>query len=145
MVIKSIFELSNFNLKAMNENFISNDGGMSAAGFNEERDCAVRAYSFYKKISYEDSHKKFKANGRKDRRATFLPVIEKVIGLDGLHVKNLKKEDRPTLNRLMKLYPNKRIYAVTRNHAVAIINGVIYDTWKPGKKTKIIDYWVKDL
>lgn len=118
--------------------FVRNDGGMQRAGFNEMNDCAVRAYATYKQIPYEQAHALFKKAGRKDRRATPVAMIKKLLGSTG-QIKGL------TLNGLMQSYPQGRVYAVKRGHAFALVDGVLHDTWKVGGKSRIMYMWTDAL
>jgi hypothetical protein len=115
--------------------FVRNDGGMQQAGFNEHNDCAVRALATFKNIPYKQAHNTFKQHGRKDCKATPIPTIIKILG-------EPVQDNRMTLNNLIGKYPKGRIYAIKRGHALAVVDGVIHDTWKVGLKSRINHYWI---
>lgn len=111
------------------------DGGKTEAGFTERNDCAVRAYGIFKNIPYADAHAIFSKLGRKDRKGTNNRLIFELLG------EGAKRTDAATLNQLRRKHPTGRIYALIRGHAFAVIDGVVYDSWKVGDKVRIRAYW----
>lgn len=105
-------------------------------GFDEQKDCSVRAFSIAACISYEESHKAFERHGRISKKPTTLltsrrvwkelfPDYEWIEGILGM-----------TLNQFA-LKHNKGHYVVhTRGHALAVCDGVIHD-WSPSIKRKV--------
>ena len=119
-------------------NWIRSDGGMTAAGFSENNDCAVRALALTAEISYKEAHTKFKRLGRKNGRATKFSAIDQVMKDLGFKFDNRSM----TLGQLQKKYPKGRVYVVKRGHAIAVIDGVIHDTFPSGPKSRVIRCYV---
>lgn len=115
--------------------FVCSDGGMKSSGFKEHNDCAVRAYVHFKDVSYDKAHALFKANGRKDRKGTHYFTIMKVLG-------RTNEKGGMTVNQLMRQHPGKTMYVVIRRHALAIVNGIIHDTFKSGGKSRVEKFWI---
>ena len=118
--------------------WIRSDGGMSAEGFKERNDCAVRALALVTGISYKDAHSKFKSLGRKNGRGTRNTDIDKVMAeLNFVHDKGPR-----TVSRLLQKYPKGNVYVVVRRHAFAVIDGTIHDTFVTGAKSRILRCYV---
>lgn len=117
--------------------YVRTDGGMRSSGFAEHNDCAVRAYALFKNIPYHEAHSTFRKLGRRDGGRTKNFIIYDLMGRDAR-----KPGDGMTLNQLIAMYPTGRVYGMKRGHAVAIVNGVLYDSWKVGGNSRILWYWV---
>lgn len=115
------------------------DGGKAEAGIAEKNDCAVRAYSIFTNTPYADAHQLFKDAGRKNFKGTPNTMIR------GLMKDYVVENTYITINELRRLYPNRRIYALKRGHAFTMINGVIYDSFKVGNKSKVTTYWLAPM
>ena len=110
--------------------FYQTDGCRVGDGFvNEKLDCAVRAYSIARGIPYSDAHMLFKQAGRLDRHKTYLEHYQKLgfnfCLFDG------------TVAQFVRLHPRGRYYIGIRGHAMALVDGVIYDTGYIPKRAKI--------
>ena len=118
------------------------DGGKQAFGFTHEKnDCTVRAVSFAYGIPYNEAHAKLKSYGRKDGKGfTFISFIES-------EKKYINSEHSSynykigTLRKFLQEHPTGTFILIKRGHAFAVIDGVVYDSWKPGMKTQILQWW----
>lgn len=117
--------------------YVRTDGGMRSSGFAESNDCAVRAYALFKNIPYNTAHSTFNKLGRRDGGRT-----KNFITYDLMGREERKPGNGMTLNQLIAAHPTGRVYGMKRGHAFAIVNGVLYDTWKVGGKSRILWYWV---
>jgi hypothetical protein len=118
--------------------WIRNDGGMSAEGFKERNDCAVRALALVANMPYKDAHSKFKRLGRKNGHGTRNSDID-----TALAELNFKQDKSPmTVGRLLQKYPSGRVYVVKRQHAFAVIDGIIHDTFVTGPKSRVVRCYV---
>ena len=112
----------------------------SSNKFNETADCGVISMSIATGKSYEECHKAFKKAGRKDRRGVNLQMIEDVLSEFGFSNKHkaclLEFGKRITVNQAGKYLKDGNYIAVTRNHALAIVNGVVHD-WTEGRRHQV--------
>ena len=112
----------------------------SSNKFNETADCSVISMSIATGKSYEECHKAFKEAGRKDRRGVGLGMIENVLQQFGFNneIKVCATElgKRITVNQAGKYLKDGKYIAVTRNHALAIVNGVVHD-WTEGRRHQV--------
>ncbi len=93
---------------------------------NEERDCTVRALSLAGNIQYENVHKAFEINGRKDRHCVMIePILHKVCKLLNLKAKQVKRSG--TLKKFINQFPKGNYFCIKRGHAFAVIDGVSHD------------------
>ena len=106
----------------------------------ETNDCGVISMSIATGKSYEECHKAFKKAGRKDRRGVGLGMIENVLQQFGFNneIKVCATEfgKRITVNQAGKYLKDGNYIAVTRNHALAIVNGVPHD-WTEGRRHQV--------
>ena len=129
------------------------DGGKKAAGFDwENRDCAVRAISLFADRSYATVHQMLKQAGRKDKRGTYSQHIAGVIKslTDVPLIPVNKTQDKAgryvnqlTLNQLIKQNQKGRLVVLTRGHALAVIDGVIHDTFLTGGRSRVWSYFIQ--
>lgn len=118
--------------------WIRSDGGMSAEGFKERADCAVRALALVTGMPYKDAHSKFKSLGRKNGRGTRNTYIDTVMTeLNFVHDKGPR-----TVGQLLQKYRKGNVYVVVRGHAFAVIDGTIHDTFVTGAKSRILRCYV---
>jgi hypothetical protein len=120
--------------------FVKTDGGLGQTDINDTADCAVRAYALYHDVPYAEAHALFKKSGRKNGQGTSFHIIEKLMGKPNLHFIEGK---RITVKNLIAQNPKSTIYAIKRGHAFTIKSGVIHDTWQPGARCQVFQYWVK--
>jgi Protein of unknown function (DUF2786) len=111
-----------------------NDGGRAASKHEEINDCACRAIAIATERPYHEIWTAFKklleVEGRVSRSGVSAVVQHKVLESLGwirvdAHKKYLQEEDLPTLGRLV---------VCIKRHSVAVVDGVIHDTWNPSRK-----------
>jgi hypothetical protein len=121
------------------------DGGRKKFGF-EENDCTVRALSLAGNISYAKAHKIAKDRGRKDLKAfnSFLLILEaRKQGMNWKILRNgtkLMLFEGDTIAKFSKTHPKGRYLLCTRSHAVAVVDGVIHDTFD-SRRRRIQGVW----
>ena len=124
----------------MDIKFSQTDGGRVEAGIDDKNDCAVRAYSIFADVPYKDAHESFKKLGRKDAHGTPHYIIATM--LKKVNAKRVYLTNKITLNQLLKQYPTGKLYCFIRGHAFTVIDGVVHDTWKVGKKVRVYEYFL---
>jgi hypothetical protein len=142
--------------------FKYNDGGRLDAGFKtKSRDCVARSISIAARLPYIDVYKDL-ANGNFNQRATKKVGKRKNTASEGIftnrkwfkdYMKSLGFVFRSTLElgsrKRVKLragsIPNGRLIVKTRRHYVAVIDGVIHDTYDPSHNGEqvVYGYWIK--
>ena len=119
--------------------FVKNDGGKTSYGFYHEKDdCVVRAVANAYEIPYDWAHAKLKNLGRVDSKPTYnLPHKMKKIGYK-FHI------DRPhmTIKTFLKKYKTGNYIVRIRNHAFAVKNGVLHDSFIPRLGSHITNVWL---
>ena len=117
------------------------DGGKVASGFPDEfNDCAVRALALSTKINYGDAHDMLRERGRRDRRGTRTAWLESSLtSLASLGVKWNKMEEgrHLTLAQFIASHRTGRYIVITRSHGLALIDGVIHDSFSTGARVRI--------
>jgi len=103
------------------------DGGKEDDGFNEYRDCTVRALAISAGIKYYIAHHIARDAGRKNRRGFYVPKIIKEAKKNGLQFYKCVRSSI-TIQKFLKKYPKGRFYCRRSGHAFAVIDGVILDT-----------------
>lgn len=106
---------------------VKTDGGKSDDGFNENRDCTVRALAISTGIKYYVAHNIARDAGRKNRRGFYVPEIIKEAKKNGLQFYKCVRSSL-TIQKFLKKYPKGRFYCRRSGHAFAVIDGVILDT-----------------
>ncbi len=113
------------------------DGGKSQSKFPTERnDCTVRALVYYLDKPYDQIHNsasKYRNNGKTMPYNYTQLLFEE----NGLYIEFLYP--RLTVNQFIKRNPNKNCIIRINRHVFTFKNGMIYDSGKPGLKSKI-DY-----
>lgn len=122
---------------------------------SEEKDCAVRALAHIIG-DYEKAHKIFTDAGRKPKEGTHGFVIHRVLTDEelmaslGYRVKKMYKmfdfskgtRGNLTMARLKEYYPQGKYFAITNNHAFALVDGVIQDSFPSGKCKRIEELYL---
>lgn len=125
---------------SMCNKFVMDDGGKSYTSYaNQRNDCAVRAYSIFIGIPYEESYLLFKKLGRCDNAATNIGCLD--AALSGNYTKVVTSI---TINNLIKTYPRGRVYAIKKRHAFALIGGSIRDTYNFDTIQQTICFWIDE-
>lgn len=114
------------------------------AKLKETRDCTVISFSEVWNAPYEAAHNHMKRQfGRKNRSGPAWVNCEDAIKrcpktkMDKLW--GYKEEDKIiTLGQFLKQYPTGRYWVFVRGHALAVIDGIVYDhSYKPRRKVKL--------
>lgn len=127
--------------------YVLTDGGKTSSGFTKEKnDCTVRAISIAYQIPYEEAHIKLKDFGRKDGKAcfNFAHFMNTKIVTTLKVTRSSKQRSLGSLQAFCNDHPTGRYVIRIAGHALAIVDGVIHDSWKPGPRTQIKDYWKVD-
>lgn len=130
-----------------NTTYYITDGGKSSYGFTHEKnDCTVRAVSIAYQISYEEAHAKLKAFGRKDGHGChyFAKFMNKNMPTTLAITRGWKEKSLGTINKFCKENPKGRFILRIRGHALAVVDGIVHDSWLPGSCSRILDYWKVD-
>ncbi len=125
----------------MDIKFSQTDGGRVAAGIDDKNDCAVRAFSIFSDVPYKQAHTSFKQLGRRDGYGTPHHIIDTMLKQQSAK-KMISGYKKITLNQLVKQYPVGKLYCLIRGHAFTVIDGVVHDTWKVGKKARVYQFWL---
>jgi len=135
--------------------FVFDDGGkLDAEFYGESGDCTVRAFAIATELPYREVWKFFRRISRwrttkdeaprsKWRSRERMPIIEKVLMANGwercyvpLDFRDTQEDDKPfTLRELLDPhisdceFPRGRVLVVQPKHVVAVVDGVIHDTF----------------
>ena len=129
------------------ENFFYNDGGKHESGYKTKTDCGIRAVAIACEVSYNDA------------RAILKKAAKDGVAGNGQIAKGIYKEDMNSAlqslgwvwrsapkikGRKARYYdlPKGRVIARMSKHFVAVIDGVIHDTWDSSQKM-VYGYWEK--
>jgi hypothetical protein len=118
-----------------------------SADRGEHNDCSVRAFAIAACISYEESYELFAGQGRRARRGTLDDTTRAVIStniptareLSQVELKGLEAP-RLTIPKFAEKYNKGHFIVHSRNHALAVIDGVIHD-WKLRPRTQVWQAW----
>jgi hypothetical protein len=108
----------------------STDGGRFYEGFHDEtKDCTVRALALVGDMTYGKAHAALKTAGRRDRKGVKLFTIRAAANLAGIGFESIIPSGYgyPILADVIRMFKSGRYYLVSRNHAMALIDGVIHD------------------
>lgn len=125
-------------------NYNLTDGNRELPYLNERNDCVVRAFATALDIPYYQAHDLCKKYGREDRRRTDTYVVLSVLKHFHLHLNCTQPVpcNMPTLNQFIKEHPAGVYLVHKRGHLFTLKNGMVYDSWKVGKRVKI-DWYAK--
>jgi len=123
------------------------DGGRQSSGFfQERRDCTVRSLANAADIPYSEAHAIAKAAGRTNGHGYHTSLILKVAERRGVftftqielpvYLSNGNGQ-LPTLASVVQHFRDGRYIVVTRNHAMALVDGVIHDTGLVGARSRV--------
>lgn len=131
----------------MDIGFSKTDAGRVAAGFqSENNDCTVRAWSSFFSVPYSEAHKILSDAGRRANKGMATVNLKYVLHKHGAvcQLGNLYPNIRNasiTLNQLVTKFPRGKIYCLKRGHAFTVIDGVVHDLCKIGKKTRVFAFF----
>lgn len=112
-----------------------------AAGFQEHRDCTVRAFVNLTGAAYAAVHAVFAAHGRKNRRGFRLQTHAHDIARDlGVQLKLVRRSG--SVEKLIRLHPTGKILVRTRGHAFAVVDGVIHDSFVVSGRRHVQQAWL---
>ena len=127
--------------------FHQTDGGRQSSGFfAEKRDCTVRSLACAADIPYGDAHRILKKSGRKNgrgwwaKRGLVVAAQEGVIDFASVPLGRSVHGMRiiyPTVAQVLRRLPQGRYIFATRNHAFAVLDGVIFDTGLIGLRSRV--------
>jgi hypothetical protein len=106
----------------------------------ENNDCVVRASSIACGIPYEEMHAKYKEAGRKDRRGTPVFLIDEVLDYKQ-GIKATTRRSAWTLAQFLRVHDSGHWVMCNRNHAWAVIDGVVHDHGIVGARTRVLFAW----
>jgi hypothetical protein len=135
------------------------DGGRQSSGFVlERRDCTVRSFACAADIPYIKAHDIAKRSGRVNGKGWWSEKILAVARQEGVvefvempvGAQNVQRYNRmhgfitriqyPTVESVARRYSKGRYILNTRNHAIALIDGVCHDTgMRP--KARVVSIW----
>lgn len=105
---------------------------------HETQDCAVRAMANAFGVPYAYAHQVFEAAGRKSSRPTSVKVIKNIVtqehgGKKGIHMDRIGRgagQRQVTISTFCRFHPTGTYYCIVSDHAFAVVNGVVQDTFK---------------
>lgn len=106
----------------------------------ERNDCVVRASSIATGIPYAEMHAAYNDAGRKDKRGTNVLLIDLVLPYN-FKVKAWTMRSAATLGRFLRVHSTGRWVMCNRNHAWAVIDGVVHDIGPVGPRTRVLNAW----
>ena len=124
------------------------DGGRKQAGIKDDRDCTVRALSIFFDIDYAHAHKVCAKFGRKNKRGfsseKFKKAIKSIIRQTQKNAVQVARKG--SVQKIIKKYCDNNLLILLHDHAFAVKNGIIMDSWKPSINCHVKHAWIiKDL
>lgn len=106
----------------------------------EDCDCAVRAFSIAGYLPYWEAHNAFANEGRKSKRGVMIadyarPVAKRL----GLQIRKVRTPR--TLRGFLARYPEGNFILHVREHAFAVLNGIVHDVSPESDRRRILDAW----
>ena len=113
------------------------DGGRALSHPNEKLDCVVRSIALGLNINYHHAHMITKDWGRKDRHKTYkmeqlFQFIKELIPLE------IHTNTNITLSKFVNQYYKGTYIVYKKGHLFTVKDGVVYDSFENGGKSKII-------
>ncbi len=95
----------------------------------ERNDCTVRAFAIVLNTSYEMAHKHMSLRcGRTPGRGVVSRrVLQPSLKKTKHRVGPYSKDNRITLKKFCETHPDGRYYVCVARHAIAVVDGVVYD------------------
>ena len=122
----------------------------SAAGFTKEtNDCTVRALVNSAGIPYAEAHKLMKKHGRRDRHgATMTSIKNCLMEFNATRVERIGakwefegKGRKVSLKTFCKFFNKGSYYVVLNTHALAVVDGIIHDSFQNLAGRRIDAVW----
>lgn len=102
--------------------------------FNETKDCTVVAFAVALNTTYEKAHAHMRIKCKRlHRRGVYMSEYPN-IGLNNTkhRIGPYTRKNKTTVAKFLKAHPQGRYYCLSRSHAFAIIDGVLWDhTYRP--------------
>lgn len=102
----------------------------------ERNDCAVRAFSNALNKPYYEIHEQFKRMGRRSRCGTSSNLCFKAMLMYNVKLMSPVRQII-THAQFVRMNPKGHFIVMSRSHAWAIKDGVVYDAWRPGPRKQI--------
>lgn len=120
-------------------NFIQTDAGRDSSGFGyESNDCVVRAISKAYNISYDKAHETLRCLGRKDNDGFKTFVAMNHLGFEWTKTQSSL---HMTVARFAKEYNKGSFVIRATGHAMAVVDGIIYDMGYPQLRRHVKQAW----
>lgn len=111
----------------------------------ETRDCTVRALTVTTPLTYQEAHQVMQQHGRAPRHGLSTYRIREALRslADRGIISNTAYDwtnigaKRMTLGQFIDQHPTGNYYIVIRSHALGVVNGVIHDTFRSGRRCRI--------
>lgn len=114
---------------------------MVSEAMGETNDCGLIATSIVTRTGYKRVHETYSSLGRKKRCGVDTIQISKAINSLGFSEEReymkRKHGKRITVNKIGLYYPNGKYIAITRTHALALVDGKVQD-WTEGRKHQVL-------
>lgn len=103
----------------------------------ERNDCMVRALANTLDKPYYEVWAQLKRMGRRSRCGTPVKIGHKAMLMYGLKLASPVRR-RTTHAQFIASHPKGSYLVMSRSHAWAIKDGVVYDAWRPGPRKQIV-------
>ena len=122
--------------------FTYTDAGRKAAGFNERRDCTVRAIALTSGVDYATAHKLLKEKAkRKNRRAVHFDCHIAEIGKAvGVTYRLIKRSG--SVRSLVEQHGGGTLLVQIRGHVFAVLGDVVHDIAPVPENCHVKKAWV---
>ena len=109
--------------------------------YKEDNDCLVRAMATAFNTSYDKAHAHMKKIGRPPKKgidtSVFIETFPKSLVNTKYKVGPYSRKNKITIARFCKEHPVGRYFIVLKGHAIAIVDGVVYD-YKHAPRRQVI-------
>jgi len=110
------------------------------SGIKDNNNCTICALSTAAGIPYNEAYEIGIKAGRKNGKGFPTIKLMQTAIENGIKINRIIS-DRITVQKFLAKYPTGRFIVRRRNHAFAIINGIIYDHLKNRPLQRITDIW----
>lgn len=136
-------------MKIESANFVYNDGGRTAAGFKgETRDCVTRALAIIARMDYQDAYDTVNSYARRGHRSARTGVAKAdtrfiFASHGGVWTPLMSIGSGCSVHLNADELPKGRIVCQVSKHVVAVIDGVIHDTFDCSRNGSrcVYGYW----
>jgi hypothetical protein len=136
------------------------DGGKQAAGFNEYKDCTVRALACALDLPYDEAHEYLRLKGRKDRKGFHCQPVFNTYNRNGKMLVGDSPKIRfkwdDAINKMRRITisgpasvgqfiaqadSSKRYIVLVNGHAFAVVGGKIMDSFDVQLRRRVKKFW----